>query len=93
MYERGITTPIALACVFAGEKSPGWLGAVRHYLMGFTAVTKRAGKKIILLTAYPGRPNDIGVEVEPCRILRDPHDSVMPKAGSFCQVSRTARVG
>jgi hypothetical protein len=72
MHERGITAPTALACLAAGEKSPGKLGATRHHLMGFTAVTvpwKDGGLKV--LTVYGGRPYDtyVGTDLEPCRIV------------------------
>lgn len=59
MCERGITPPTALACVASGEKSPGRLGATRHYLMGYTAVTvpwRNGGIRVV--TVYGGRPWD-----------------------------------
>lgn len=59
MCERGIPTPTALACVASGEKSPGRLGATRHYLMGYTAVTvpwRNGGIRVV--TVYGGRPWD-----------------------------------
>lgn len=58
MHTRGIPVPTALACIASGEKSPGRLGATRHHLLGYTAVTVpcRGGMKV--LTVYGGRPWD-----------------------------------
>lgn len=72
MHQRGITAPTAMACLAAGEKSPGKLGATRHYLMGYTAVTVPLnGGGIKILTVYGGRPHDtyVGTDLEPCRIV------------------------
>ncbi|MGE4423167.1 MAG: DUF4258 domain-containing protein [Pseudodesulfovibrio sp.] len=78
MYTRGITASTALACIASGEKSPGRLGATRHYLLGYTAVTVPCKNGLRILTVYNGRPHDnIGAAHEPRRRTRDPTCSVI----------------
>ncbi|WP_207262390.1 DUF4258 domain-containing protein [Desulfovibrio sp. Huiquan2017] len=78
MQERNIVAPTALACVAMGEKSPGRLGATRHHLMGYTAVTVPCDNGLRLVTVYNGRPHDhIGAAYEPRRRTRDPTCSVI----------------
>lgn len=56
MHERGIPAPTALACIASGEESPGKLGATRHHLLGYTAVTVPWGDGgMKILTVYGGR--------------------------------------
>jgi hypothetical protein len=72
MLERNITAPTALACIANGDKSPGFHGATRHYLLGYTAVTVDSGNETKIVTVYNGRPHkNIGRTLEP-RHTRDP---------------------
>ncbi len=77
MYERGIATPTALACIAVGEKSPGRLGATRHQLDEYVAVTVPHGNATKIVTVYRDKPKHIGAAYEPRRRTRDPTCSVI----------------
>lgn len=54
MQQRNISVSTILACVHSGDKTVGYSDALRHHLLGYTAVTQQTKKGLLVLTVYEG---------------------------------------